>query len=73
MELFERANQIVACPIARSAHWHPTACADANWRKLKLCRDENFHIWSVPTKRKRMSTLNEIMCDIHQNNADIAS
>ena len=25
-ELFERANQIVACPITRAAHWHTSAC-----------------------------------------------
>ena len=30
-ELFERANQIVACPITGAAHWRPSACADANW------------------------------------------
>ena len=30
-ELFERANQIVACPIIRAAHWRTSACADANW------------------------------------------
>ena len=30
-ELFERANQIVACPITRAAHWRTSACADANW------------------------------------------
>ena len=30
-ELFERANQIVACPITGTAHWHTSAYADANW------------------------------------------
>ena len=30
-ELFECANQIVACLITGVAHWHPDACADANW------------------------------------------
>ena len=30
-ELFERANQIAACPIARAAQWHPSTCGDANW------------------------------------------
>ena len=30
-ELFERANQIVACPITGVAHWRPSACGDANW------------------------------------------
>ena len=30
-ELFEHANQIVACPITGAVHWRPTACADANW------------------------------------------
>ena len=30
-ELFEHANQIVACPITGAAHWRPSACADANW------------------------------------------
>ena len=30
-ELFERANQIVACPITRAAHWRTSACEDANW------------------------------------------
>ena len=30
-ELFERANQTVACPITGAAHWRPSACEDANW------------------------------------------
>ena len=30
-ELFERAKQIVACPITRAAHWRTSACMDANW------------------------------------------
>ena len=29
-ELFERANQIVACPITGAAHRRTSACADAN-------------------------------------------
>ena len=30
MELFEHANQIVACPITRVAHWSTSAYVDAN-------------------------------------------
>ena len=30
-ELFERANQIVACPITGVTHWCTSACVDANW------------------------------------------
>ena len=30
-ELFEHANQIVACPITQAAHWRPSTCGDANW------------------------------------------
>ena len=29
-ELFECANQIVPSQITRAAHWHPSACVDAN-------------------------------------------
>ena len=30
-ELFERANQIVACQITGAAHWQTSTCVDANW------------------------------------------
>ena len=30
-ELFESANQIVACPIPLATHWRTIACVDANW------------------------------------------
>ena len=30
-ELFECANQIVACPITWAAHLLTSACVDANW------------------------------------------
>ena len=30
-KLFERTNQIVACPVTWVANWHPSTCADANW------------------------------------------
>ena len=30
-ELFECANQIVACPITGAAHWRSSACVDTNW------------------------------------------
>ena len=29
-ELFEHANQIVACLITGAAYWHSSACVDAN-------------------------------------------
>ena len=34
IELFERGNQNVACPIIRAAYWRPSACVDANWWEL---------------------------------------
>ena len=30
-ELFERSNQVVACPITLAAHMRPSACVGANW------------------------------------------
>ena len=31
VQLFEHANQIVACLITRVAHWHNVACVHADW------------------------------------------
>lgn len=31
VQLFEHANQIVACLITRVAHWRIVACVDADW------------------------------------------